>query len=524
MTQRTWMLMTVGVAVALFADSKARAEGWLSADATQAEIKHIDQLIGQLGSRDFRDREQATTSLIAAGPSARTQLAKAVQGPDAEVRRRAGLILARIDKDIDTARLLKPKLIHLVYSDTRVIDAVADFAKKSGYPLQFEGDRVRLGTRKITLDTGEVTFWEALDQFCRAAGLMEPHSPRPSSPANAAAASSREVRLMELRMMQRRGIPVPPARVQFGRLVLVDGQESFPTSQTGAVRVRVLSPKTEVPGQAKTSEEAVVVLEVSPEPGIDWRGMLAIQVEKAVDAKGRDLKQIRENAMPTDAVMNEMIGAVRFNLNMNNAAFLMDVENVGSQPAPSSREVPLRLKLSDREIKNLSELQGLLYAQIQTPQEPVIRADKILQAENKTFKGPENSFLKIHEAQKTDQGQIKLRVSVRAPSMGEDALAMMQGAVFVRRFNGRMAFLAQQQEGEPPAVQNLLLQDAKGRSYQLVSSEENTQANGLEITQEFRLVYQSKQGLEEPAQLVYLGRRLVTVEIPFAFKNVKLSD
>jgi hypothetical protein len=46
----------------------------------------------------------------------------------------------------------------------------------------------------------------------------------------------------------------------------------------------------------------------------------------------------------------------------------------------------------------------------------------------------------------------------------------------------------------------------------------------MEITQEFRLVYQSKQGLLEPAQLVYLGRRLVTVEIPFTFKNVRLSD
>ncbi len=328
-------------------------------------------------------------------------------------------------------------------------------------------------------------------------------------------------------MMQRRGIAVPPARIDFGRLVLVEGQERLPTSQTGGVRIRVLSPKTEIPGHAKTSEEAVIVLEISPEPGIDWRGFLAAHVENAIDGKGREVKQIRENTMPADGAMNEWAGAIAFNLNMANNAVIFaggDVENVAGQPAPSSREVPIRLKLSDRETKSLSELQGLLYAQVQTPQEPIIRAEKILQAEGKTFKGPENSFLKVHEVRKGDNGQIKLRVSVRAPAMGEDALAMMQGAVFVRRFNGRMAFLAQQLEGEPPAVQNLLLQDSKGQSYQLVSSEENTQANGMEITQEFRLVYQSKQGLLEPAQLVYLGRRLVTVEIPFTFKNVRLSD
>jgi hypothetical protein len=455
------MLVVAGLAITLFSVSLAWADGWLSADAPAREAQRVDALIVQLGSRDFQERELATKALIALGASARTHLVKAAQGSDAEVRRRAGLILARIDKDIDTARLLKPKRIHLAYRDTPVTDAVADFAKKSDYPLQFEGDRIRLATRKITLDTGEVTFWEALDQFCRAAGLMEPHPPRAANPTTTSSMSSREARLMELRMMQRRGFPVPPARIDFGRLVLVEGQERFPTSQTGAVRIRVLSPKAEI--HAKSSEEAVIVLEISPEPGIDWRGVLAAHVEKAIDGKGRQVKQIRENATPGDEAVNEIVGAVR--LNMNPAGFLMDMENVGSQPVTSSREFPIRLKLSDRETKSLSELQGLLYAQVQTPQEPIIRADKILQAEGKTFKGPENSFLKVHEVRKGDNGQIKLRVSVRAPSMSEDAMAMMQGAVFVRRFNGRMAFLAQQQEGEPPAVQNLLLQDSKGQSH-----------------------------------------------------------
>ena len=107
--------------------------------------------------------------------------------------------------------------------------------------------------------------------------------------------------------------------------------------------------------------------------------------------------------------------------------------------------------------------------------------------------------------------------------MSEEALAMMGGAIFVRRFNGRMAFMAQQ-EFDSATAQSLSLQDSKGKAFQLASTQESTQANGLDITQEFHLVFQSRQGLDQPARLVYSGHRLVTVEIPFTLKNVPLRE
>ena len=162
-------------------------------------------------------------------------------------------------------------------------------------------------------------------------------------------------------------------------------------------------------------------------------------------------------------------------------------------------------------------------AQVQSPIEPILRADKILESEGKSIRGPENSLLKINEARRRDNGQYDFRVTVRPPSMGEDMTGMFQGAVFVRRFNGRMAIMAQQ-EGESPTAQKLALQDAKGRSFQLVTSEESTQVNGIDITQELHLVYQSKPGMDEPAQLIYSGQRLVSIEVPFLFKNVPLSE
>ena len=146
-----------------------------------------------------------------------------------------------------------------------------------------------------------------------------------------------------------------------------------------------------------------------------------------------------------------------------------------------------------------------------------------LAAEGKTFKGPEDSYLKIDEARQNDSGQVHLRTTLRAPSMSDDALGMMGGAIFVRRFNGRMAFVGQH-ESENVAAHNLALQDSKGQVFPLSSAEETTQLNGTEVTQEFRLIFQSRKGLEPPARLVYSGHRLVTVEIPFVLKNVPLKE
>jgi hypothetical protein len=252
---------------------------------------------------------------------------------------------------------------------------------------------------------------------------------------------------------------------------------------------------------------------------------LAVHVEKAIDSKGREVGQATDMISPPGGTMVDWAnGGVAFNLAVgNNVWFSGDVDNLATQATPPSREFPIRIKVNEPGTKNLREIRGVVFARVQTPNEPVVKADNILQAEGKTFKGPENSYLRIHEAQKTENGQIKLRVTLRAPSMSEEAMGMMGGAIFVRRFNGRMAFMAQQ-EGENITAQSLSLQDSKERAFQLVSAEEATQANGLDITQEFRLVFQSRQGLDEPAHLVYTGHRLVTIEIPFTLKNVPLME
>src|SRR5262245_47864735 len=140
----------------------------------KAPAPNLPRLVADLGSDDFARREQATRAPDALGAPALDELRRAAAGDDAEVRRRARELVERIERRVETARLLQPRRVHLIYKNTPVADAVADFARQTGFAIELAGDRAKLNDRKVTLDTGPVPFWEAFDQFCRKAGLVEP--------------------------------------------------------------------------------------------------------------------------------------------------------------------------------------------------------------------------------------------------------------------------------------------------------------------------------------------------------------
>jgi outer membrane biosynthesis protein TonB len=133
----------------------------------------IDQLIEQLGSGTFKDREAATKALDAIGAPALEKLRKAAEGEELEIKRRATELIKRIEKRAESGRVLQAKRVHLVYKDMPLKEAVADFKKKSGYDIALHDPDTKIADRKITLDTGDVTFWEAFDKFCDAAGVQQ---------------------------------------------------------------------------------------------------------------------------------------------------------------------------------------------------------------------------------------------------------------------------------------------------------------------------------------------------------------
>src|SRR5262249_30015998 len=92
---------------------------------------------------------------------------------DLETSRRAGEILRKLEDKLLTAQMLAPKLLRLKLQDKPVLEAVAELSRLSGYKIEVMGDRTVLANKKITLETGETTFFETVDALCKESGWVE---------------------------------------------------------------------------------------------------------------------------------------------------------------------------------------------------------------------------------------------------------------------------------------------------------------------------------------------------------------
>jgi hypothetical protein len=135
----------------------------------------VEKLIKQLNSDKFAERERATGALEKLGMAAYDSLKKAAadKNTDLETKSRAEKILSKLQLQAESATLLAPTKVHLVLKDTPVSEAVKQLSKKSGYQIAIVGDASKVAGKKITLDTGETTFWQAFDQLCKEAGLVQ---------------------------------------------------------------------------------------------------------------------------------------------------------------------------------------------------------------------------------------------------------------------------------------------------------------------------------------------------------------
>src|SRR5262249_54622933 len=144
-----------------------------AADPPGADAERIAKLVKQLGSDSPDEREKATKELEDIGAPALDALRAAAKDGDADLKTRAAALIDKVEKDARGSRLLAPTKVKLLFKDTPLEDAVAEFNKKSGYTIEVHDPDKKLKDRKVTVETGEVTFWEAFDKFCEKADLVE---------------------------------------------------------------------------------------------------------------------------------------------------------------------------------------------------------------------------------------------------------------------------------------------------------------------------------------------------------------
>jgi hypothetical protein len=539
-----------------------------------ADKEKIAKLIDQLGSSIFAERQKATKEIAAIGAPALEALRKAAQSEDAEVRKRANELVQKIEKEVVSARLLTPKRIHLVYKDTLVSQAVADFQKKSGYNIYLHDPESKLKTRTVTLDTGATTFWRAYAMFCQKAGLTEatmqdlmrppqggppikgaPAAPAPPpAPERPGAAPQPAPAIAPAVARPDARIAVPFAAAGTGRLMLKDGKaEKLPTDDRCAVRVRAL-PKADLFGGAPEGE-ILLALEVWPEPRLAWQGLQSVRIDKALDDRDQTWTQVipQTPAFPGGAA---------------------------GQPQQIERwvdgvklQVPVQFKKGDKAAKSLAELKGVLTAQMLTEAKPMITADNLSKAAGKTFKGEEGGYIKVLTV-KSEEKRTTIQLEFEQPTDTVPATPQAgMAAVGVPAQPGQPGVKplpapavqppappAAPPPPPPPAAQapagkrqvaqvqvqiqggiaagaiagpavvgpvnGLSVQDDKGNTlpvrmgpmqFRMVQG-----AGGNAFVATYTLLCEPGKDQGEPVKIVYLGRKRVTVDVPFTLKDVSL--
>ena len=481
--------------------------------AQQAAAERAARLIADLNSDDFETRQRAVRDLEMMGPAAGPALQKAVANGDPEVRRLALDVAAKIARKMEAAEVLEPKRLRLAYRDVPLHVAVQDFARVSGAQIQLDG--VKDTNRKITLDTGYTTFWDAFDKFCTAAGLAEKVFDSPATAHNEYPGYAtpwgvrRRMLIWTRRGPMQQQAEIMPA-LNNGHFVLTDADKVTPrpSYQAGALRFRALPAGTSM-GQHSTlkgDNELVLGLEIISEPSLAWERVQTLRIDRAVDDRGQVLTAAEAHP-GAEAPANEFDEMVVYG-----------GWDGGNATTNAGQRLPLRLALGRQPSSVLKELSGVATIKMQTSTQTLATIDNVLAAKDKGAKASDGSFLKIVEVKRDEGGRVEIHVRVdQAQEEGANANAWMWGMRW-----GGMGGGDGQEVDSSVSTGHLVLFDSRGHLVRLMSKEQIWDPNGINNNEEYRFVYQVAKGQPDPAKLVLQGRRAVTIDVPFTLKDVPL--
>ena len=291
-------------------------------------------------------------------------------------------------------------------------------------------------------------------------------------------------------------------------VTLYEGKpERVPSCLAGAVRIRALPPNYKGPGQPAPLGQPGLNLEVTPHPGLQWHNIVDVRIEKAVDEHGQVLTQ--PAAGPPSNNGNEI--AV-----WNNAGrAVLFLDSGAVMPTASTRQFPVRLKPGNKPSTALNEVHGIIAARVQTPAEPLLTVDNILQAAGRTFRGDKGGSLKVLESEVGKDGLVRMHILFDPPAETQQPFGWHAAKVRFLAVNGKLV-----QETDNGVGQYMSLLDTAGKPYKLASAE--VLPSGVGSRQELRLTFGPTKGQPAPAKLVYTARRNVIIDVPFTLKDVAL--
>ncbi len=466
--------------------------------AAAAPPAPTEALVEKLGDGSYREREAAGRALLHLGPAALAALDKAAGDPDAEVRERAAALAAQIRKAEENAKRLVPPTLTLDYTGVPLGTAVADLKAKTGIPLTLDPAGVADPVRNVTLKTGPVTPWEAVDALCRAAGLKEVFradlsARRPDNPFVNARRRSAEYLTAD-------GLPVPPHGVA---VLLADGKpDALPGTRSSLVRVLALPPTFPGNRVVRGSGEVVLNLDVTPTPAAQWTDLVGVRIHRATDEAGRPVSVAFNSDDP--GVVDEF-----GNLNQwgGMAVQINDVGALGGVPRGNPRVVPLRLRTGDRHVPKLKLLEGVVVGDTVVPNQTLAAIDHLPKNVGLTAHAEGDTRVTVVAYDAKADGRVSVRVRTENPSV-------INGFV-----NGRGKWQA---AGRNPFGQ-LRFYDAAGTLLrQPTIGETNMSDDGETQSTEYLLTFPKPGDQGRPVKLVLVGNKPTKLEVPFRMENVRL--
>jgi len=491
-------LVRLTAAAAVCAGAVALAAG--SSAAPAPPQPSVATLIAQLGAESFTDREAATRALDQLGAAALPALQAAARSDNAEVRARVAQLVTKMKRAADSSARLTAKRVKLDYAEMPLGAAINDLRARTGLPIVLDGNRVANPLRKVTCVTEELPVWEAVERFCRAAGLRELFTTDLDVPKS---------------NNRRRGefVPPPDPRADAVAIVLADGKpEQLPGARATAVRVMALPPT--FPGHRVSlgTGEYTLCLDVTPAPGLNWQELVGVKVCRLIDSSGRAGAGGVEKPPPT-AVDQSHGGTVVFARPGVIMRFDPNGNPIMPETIPNPRIVPVPLTVATPTAKSIKRLEGVVYGEVNLLNQHLVTITELKNGTGRAIEGPDElkvTLLEVREAERGGQGLIRVQFEYPSPWV---AMARK------KRFNFAMGW------PEPPQPQSMTRSlrafDAQGKPFPVTTSGHTDFSDDGQINiQTMQFTFRGESGL--PTKLVVVGPRTAFVEVPFVLENVQL--
>ncbi len=464
--------------------------------------------VQNLGNPRFAVREQAARDLIRTGEPALVALKTAVDSTDEEVRLRAETIVRIIQARIENEAVIRAPKLRLKFDAMPLDEAIAEVNRKTGLPFALDQAAIAMAKQPVTVDTGDVPFWEAVERFLAAAVLVE-------NPVVAAHVLTDQ----QLRGQRRINAPDP-------RILLIKCKS--PPSAATATLVRVKALPSSVAGSSNTkgSNEVNLMLDVTPSPALTWTGLANIEISRAVDDREAVLAQ--SHLRPTGSAAESIFlsnnlqpqvfgGQVVFLKGGGRVIVNGDWDQVAAPLTPGNpRHVRVTLLGNEHASKTLKELSGVVTANVMSPPLTLLTVDNLLTASTKEPIKSGNYQIQIMD-RKSDKSNLNLRFRLTTSLRGDG----IRSGFANPGMNGMVLFDAEDALTNPQA--NIVFQDGNGNPIRRVETNVMDQSfDGEHQITDYVANVPVRGAANSAVKLVLNGRKSLSIEVPFLLKNVPL--